>query len=73
MVIAFDPVILTLGISPKMQLEIDLFKILINDSLQSYPKSLKHSNNDQWRVKYITYIYNEMPHEDFKISSSKNN
>lgn len=35
MVIAFDPVILTLGISPKMQLEIDLSKTLINDSLQS--------------------------------------
>ena len=51
MVIAFDPVIQTLGISPKMQLETDLFKILINDSLQSYPKFLKHSYSEQRTVK----------------------
>lgn len=73
MVIAFDPVILTLGISPKMQLETDLFKILKNDSLQSYPKFLKHSYSEQQTVKYITYTHNKMVCENLTISCIKNN
>lgn len=60
MVIAFDPVILTLGISPKMQLETDLFKILINDSLQTYPKFFKYCYSEERTVTYITYTHKKM-------------
>lgn len=70
---AFDPVIQTLGISPKMQLETDLFKILINDSLQTYPKFLKHSFSEQRTVKYIIYTHNKMVCKNLTINCIKNN